>query len=238
MSEPIRLSRRVIELTGCSRREAELYIEGGWVRVDGVVVEQPQHKITGEQVSIDPAAKAEPAEPATLLLHQPAREAQGPWRRLPPPQPEATQQWPEDASGIRPLHRHLLRLQCPLPLDAGVSGLLVLSQDWRVLRRLTEDAARIEQEYLLDVEGQLPEDGLTTLAQSPTHPGSNDCKVSWQSEQRLRFAGKRLSGASLRQRCQALGLRVLSVRRLRIGRVSLGKLPPGQWRYLPFGERF
>ncbi|MGH8486255.1 MAG: RNA-binding protein, partial [Pseudomonas sp.] len=34
MSEPTRLSKRLIELVGCSRREAELYIEGGWVTVD------------------------------------------------------------------------------------------------------------------------------------------------------------------------------------------------------------
>lgn len=45
MSEPVRLSKRLIEQLGCSRREAELYIEGGWVTVDGVVVEQPQFKV-------------------------------------------------------------------------------------------------------------------------------------------------------------------------------------------------
>ena len=48
MSEPVRLSKRLIEQFGCSRREAELYIEGGWVTVDGVVVEQPQFKVEGQ----------------------------------------------------------------------------------------------------------------------------------------------------------------------------------------------
>ena len=38
MTEPLRLSKRLIELTGCSRREAELYIEGGWVTVNGEAV--------------------------------------------------------------------------------------------------------------------------------------------------------------------------------------------------------
>ena len=72
MTDPIRLSKRVIELTGCSRREAELYIEGGWVTVDGEVMEQPQFKIADQVVALLPGATPEPLEPMTLLLNQPA----------------------------------------------------------------------------------------------------------------------------------------------------------------------
>ena len=59
MTEAERLSKRLIQLTSCSRREAELYIEGGWVTVDGQVVEEPQHPVTDEQVVLLPGAKAE-----------------------------------------------------------------------------------------------------------------------------------------------------------------------------------
>jgi 23S rRNA pseudouridine2604 synthase len=48
MTDPIRLSKRLIELVGCSRREAELFIEGGWVTVDGVVVDEPQFKVENQ----------------------------------------------------------------------------------------------------------------------------------------------------------------------------------------------
>jgi len=37
--------------------------------------------------------------------------------------------------------------------------------------------------------------------------------------------------------CQAVGLKVLAMKRLRVGRIPLAKLPPGQWRYLAPGER-
>ena len=50
MLEPKRLSKRLMELVQCSRREAELYIEGGWVKVNGVVVEQPQTKVSDETI--------------------------------------------------------------------------------------------------------------------------------------------------------------------------------------------
>ncbi|RXU38912.1 hypothetical protein B0A94_10305 [Pseudomonas syringae] len=64
------------------------------------------------------------------------------------------------------------------------------------------------------------------------------CKVSWQNEERLRFAIKHVQPGQLRYMCGEVGLDVVSLRRLRVGRVSLGKLAIGQWRYLPAGERF
>lgn len=42
----------------------------------------------------------------------------------------------------------------------------------------------------------------------------------------------------LRQICTALGLKVLSMKRIRIGGVPMAKLPSGQWRYLGEKERF
>ena len=65
MTDPIRLSKRLIELVGCSRREAELFIEGGWVSVDGEVIDEPQFKVTTQKVELDPDAKATVRE----LLH-------------------------------------------------------------------------------------------------------------------------------------------------------------------------
>jgi 16S rRNA U516 pseudouridylate synthase RsuA-like enzyme len=72
MSEPIRLSKRLIELVGCSRREAELFIEGGWVTVDGEVIDEPQFKVDNQKVELDPQAKATAPEPVTILLNAPA----------------------------------------------------------------------------------------------------------------------------------------------------------------------
>ena len=72
MTEPVRLSKRLAELLPCSRREAELYIEGGWVSVDGKVVEEPQFKVDAQRVELLPGAVAAPIGFATLLLHKPA----------------------------------------------------------------------------------------------------------------------------------------------------------------------
>jgi 16S rRNA U516 pseudouridylate synthase RsuA-like enzyme len=66
MPDPIRLSKRLIEQLSCSRREAELYIQGGWVLVDGQVVEEPQFKVLEQKVELHPDATLTPLAPATL----------------------------------------------------------------------------------------------------------------------------------------------------------------------------
>lgn len=236
MPEPIRLAKRVAELTGCSRAEADQYIEGGWVTVDGETVEAPQHPVTDERVEIDPAAKLTATEPATLLLHKPEGIAWQDAAALAVPATHIA----DDDSGVRPLKRHLQRLTALMPLDTEASGLMVLSQDGRVWRRLTEDYAQIEQEFVVEIRGETGPYTLSRIGHVPTYQGRGlaPCKVSWQNEVRLRFAIKDVQPGELRHRCREGGLDVVSIRRLRVGRVALSKMPVGQWRYLPTGTRF
>lgn len=236
MPDPIRLAKRVAELTGCSRSEAEQYIEGGWVTVNGETVEAPQHPITDERVEIDPAAELNASEPATLLIHKPAGVAWQDVAALAVPATRAA----DDDSGIRPLKRHLHRLTPLVPLDTEASGLMVLSQDGRIWRRLTEDYAQLEQEFVVEVRGDAGPYTLGRIGHASSYQGRGlaPCKVSWQNEVRLRFAIKDVQPGELRHRCREGGLDVVSIRRLRVGRIPLSKVPVGQWRYLPAGERF
>ena len=240
MSDPVRLAKCVADLARCSRIEAEQYIKGGWVSVDGRVVEDPAHPVSNGTVTLDPLARLEAIEPATVLLHKPAGydtiNGRNPAAAL--VQPDT--RWPEDPSGVRLLARHFHRLTPLVPLDADASGLMVLTQDGRVWRRLTEDGDEIEQEFVVEVGGELAPYGLRKLNHGLHYNGRAlpPCKVSWQNEVRLRFALKGVQGGQLRDMCAQVGLEVVSIRRLRIGKVSLAKMPVGLWRYLPVGERF
>lgn len=236
MTEPVRLAKRVAELLSCSRRVAELYIEGGWVMVDGVVVEEPHHRVQDETITLHPDANPTPLEPVTILLHLPAGAAE----LSPESYLTAANRAPDDHTGIRQLKRHFAKLAVNAPLEAGASGMLILSQDWRVSRRLTEDAADIEQEYIVEVSGRLAADGLDKLNRGPLLSGARHplVKVSWQSETKLRFAIKGPQPGQITQLCEAVGLTVLALKRIRIGRVSMAGLPTGQWRYLSASTRF
>lgn len=114
-----------------------------------------------------------------------------------------------------------------------------------ILRPLREDADQIEHEYLVEVSGEIAPYGLARLRHGLAYGGRElpPCKVSWQNETRLRFAIKGVRNGQLRDVCAQVGLDVVSIRRLRIGQVALGKgpegaMPPGHWRYLPTGEKF
>jgi len=239
MTEPVRLAKRVVALTQCSRREAEQYIEGGWVRVAGAVVEEPQFMVDTQTVELDPEAKLIPTEPATLILHKPVGYDSGHGANPASALVTPDTQWADDGSGVRPLRRHLHRLGSPLALAREASGLLVFTQDWRVTRKLTEDINQIEQEYLVEVSGELAPEGLALLNHGLrfNNYAMPPIKVSWQSEQRLRFAFKRLQASQITPMCEAVGLKVLALKCLRVGRIPLSKVPPGQWRYLAPQER-
>lgn len=240
MSDPVRLAKRVADLAHCSRLQAEQYIKGGWVSVDGRTVEDPAHPVLAEAVEIDPAAQADTVEPATILLHKPAGcDAFGDPRAVAGLVQPGTR-WADDPSGVRRLERHFHRLTPLVPLDAEASGLMVLTQDGRVWRRLTEDGDAIEHEYLVEVSGDIAPYGLRKLNHGLHFNGRAlpPCKVSWQNEVRLRFALKGVRPGQLHDMCGQVGLEVVSIRRLRIGKVSLAKMPVGAWRYLPVGERF
>ncbi len=245
----MRLARRVAELAGCSRREAELYIEGGWVRVNGEVVETPQFRVQDQAVELDPAALRQPAQapaPVTLVLHKPPGVSDHATTGKPAAIdllcPERRD--PRDRSGIRLLQRHLRGLDVVTPLESAASGLLVFTQDWRVRRKLVEDAALVEHEVMVDVRGPVLPHVLQQLNRAPVVDGRAmtpaRVSVSRQTGQLtgLRFALKGYWPGQIAHLCTAAGLDLMAVKRIRIGRLPLAGLAEGQWRYLMPYERF
>ena len=62
--------------------------------------------------------------------------------------------------------------------------------------------------------------------------------VKWQNEDQLSFILQEGKKRQIRRMCDMVGLKVLGLKRIRIGRVTLGDLPVGQWRYLRPDEQF
>ena len=247
-----RLSKRLAEQLGCSRREAEIYIENGAVLVDGKPVQALGSRVRPEQtVTITEGAKPQEAPPVTLLLHKPAgytvrnpQGARGHTRGklgnaydLLVPENLADMDTP---APILVLQKHFKNLECLLPIPIPASGLIVFTQDHRVARKLQEDALHLEQECIVEVRGTIDEDGLERLCNGTAIDGKRlpKIKVSWQNETHLRFALKGIFPEEIAEMCECVGLEVVGLKRLRIGRISVAKLPEGQWRYAMPWERF
>ncbi len=246
-----RLAKCVAALKNCSRREAEQYIEGGWVRVNGQVVEEPQARVTDQRVDIDKNASLLELVAITLLLHKPpgfdamVRPSAG-RSNIKSAQHlvTAATHFANDASGVRPLKRHLAKLDPGLPLETAASGLVVFTQDWRVSRKLAEDAHLIEQELMVEVAGEVAPEVLKRLNQGLLDDGKPlpNVKVSASSTLDaatiLRVAVKGAHPGLIAYLFERVGLEIKSLKRIRIGRVSMTQLPMGQWRYLAGHERF
>jgi len=231
-------------MTQCSRREADEWIENGWVRVDGVVVTTLGTRVhPNAKVEIKEDASKHETESVTILLNKPLDEAPEPAEggseaamRLIRPE----NRWDEDDSRLTFKATHLRGLAQTGKLDAESTGMLVFTQEGSVARRITGDDTRLEKEYMVRVEGELTPEGMKLL----NHGLALDdvklkrAQVSWQNEQQLRFVLHESKKQQIQRMCELVGLRVTSIKRIRIGSVSLGKLPAGKWRYLRENERF
>ncbi len=243
-TEPIRLSKLMSERGLCSRREADTYIERGWVHVDGQRVSELGTKVDpGCDIRLDALANKQQQQRVTLLLHKPVGYVSG----QPEPgykpavlliRPETL--WQDGRAGPAFHPTHLKGLAPAGRLDIDSTGLLVLTQDGRIAKQLVGDHSEIEKEYLVRVNGRLDDRGLALL----NHGLSLDerrlrpAKVSWQNTDQLRFILQEGRKRQIRRMCELVGLKVTGLKRVRIGRVGLGDLPPGQWRYLRDDEPF
>jgi len=242
VAEPIRLSKLMAERGLCSRREADSYIERGWVFVNGVKIDMLGTKVDPAcQISLAGQAKTQQQQRATVLLHKPVGYVSG--QPEPGYRPAASlivpeRRWREDKM---PAAAGISRNLAPAGrLDIDSTGLLVLTQDGRIARQLIGEDSDIEKEYLVRVEGPLDEAGLRRLNHGLSLDGKalRPARVSWQNADQLKFILKEGKKRQIRRMCELVGLKVVGLKRVRIGRVSLGHLPLGQWRLLRPDESF
>ena len=254
----MRLSKRMSELGIASRREADEWIAKGWVRVDDQVVSALGSRVLpGQRVTIDAQAKYQQAQKVTVLINKPvgyvsgqAEDGYEPAVVLVTP----GNQWQGDHSGTRFLREHTKNLVPAGRLDIDSVGLLVLTQDGRVARQLVGEDSDLEKEYLVrvaapvDASGAAATNARGSLAQADLERLRHGLEldgeallpaiVEWVNDDQLRFVLRQGKKRQIRRMCEAVGLQVLGLKRVRIGQVMLGDLPPGQWRYLRREEGF
>jgi 23S rRNA pseudouridine2604 synthase len=242
--EKIRLSKLMSEQGLCSRREADDFIVRGCVLVDGVVVSELGTKILPTQkITLNNAAQIHQQNQVTVLLNKPVGFVSGQAEDGHQPavvliKPES--HWTEDKSPIQFSGRHLRSLVPAGRLDIDSTGLLVLTQDGRIARQLVGEDSQIEKEYLVRVTGKIDDSGLAKLNHGLSLDGQKlkMAKVVWQNEDQLRFVLKEGKKRQIRRMCELVGLKVSGLKRVRIGKVKLGDLPQGKWRYLREDEKF
>ncbi|WP_240327673.1 pseudouridine synthase [Dechloromonas sp. HYN0024] len=239
----VRLSKVMSERGMCSRREADLWIERGWVFVDGERVSELGSRIDpNAEVAISKEAKFDQAKQVTVLLNKPVGYVSG--QPEPGFTPAITLITPDNQlrqSGDPEFKPWMLRSLAPAGrLDIDSTGLLVLTQDGRVAKKLIGDDSQAEKEYLVRVAGEMIKGGLDLLNHGLELDGQalKLARVKQLNEDQLHFILKEGKKRQIRRMCELVGLRVIGLKRVRIGRVKLGDLELGQWRFLRADEAF
>ncbi|MDF3086191.1 pseudouridine synthase [Burkholderia sola] len=249
----MRLSKRMSELGMCSRREADEWIEKGWVLVDGERIDTLGTKVRADQkIEIDERASAAQAAQVTILLHKPVGYVSG--QAEDGYEPAAVlitraNRWSGDHSPVRFSPQHLHALAPAGRLDIDSTGLLVLTQNGVIAKQLIGEQSDIDKEYLvrvrfgerlIDIDQHFPAESLAKLRHGLELDGValKPALVSWQNGEQLRFVLREGKKRQIRRMCELVGLDVIGLKRVRMGRVMLGALPQGQWRYLSADETF
>ena len=252
----VRLNKRMAELGLCSRREADAWIEHGWVRVNGQVAEMGMQVGSTDRITVEREAQAQQEQQVTVLLHKPMGYVSGQAEDGHEPAMvlfQARNQWTGDTTRIRFSPAQFKGLAPAGRLDIDSVGMLVMTQDGRVARQLIGEDADMEKEYLVrvtcagpqgdiavNVQAHFPEAQMQRLRHGLSLDGKalKPAQVEWQNPEQLRFVLKEGKKRQIRRMCEQVGLKVVGLKRIRMGRIHLGALPVGQWRYLGPKESF
>jgi 23S rRNA pseudouridine2605 synthase len=212
-----------------SRRKAEALISAGRVEVNGRTALLGESAAPTDRVLLDGQPVELPEERAYLALNKPTgylttlKDDRG--------RPTVAELMPEDVPGLVPVGR----------LDADTTGLLLLTNDGRFAHRVIHPSFKVEKEYELTLENPVPEDRLAALASGPK---LEDGKMFPPNLTRLRryHPDPEITTLNLtlhegrnriiRRACAAVGLALLSLKRVRVGPVKLDNLPEGRYREL------
>ena len=240
---PVRLSKLMAERGICSRREADEYIARGQVLVNGQVISELGTKVDPNvRIELGSEALKSQKQLVTVLLNKPIGYVSNlPEKGYEPAVILLTEE--NYAGGAQKPHVIPVKLNglaAAGRLDIDSQGLMVFTQDGRLAKQLIGENSEIEKEYLVRVSGNLPAKQLELLRYGleldekklkPAH-------VEWVNEDQLRFVLKEGRKRQIRRMCEAVGLRVLGLKRVRIGSIMLGDLPEGRWRFMDESESF
>ena len=214
-----------------SRRKAETLIEAGRVTVDGETATLGSSASGNETVLLDGQKVILPTEHAYLAFNKPAGYLTTLKDEPDRDRPTVADLMP-DIPGLVPAGR----------LDADTTGLLILTNDGPLAHRITHPSSEIEKQYRLTLRNPAPPSALEALAAGPT---LDDGKMSPPTISNLQknapYTTLHLTIHEGRKRiirrgCAAVGLKLLSLHRVRVGPVWLGNLGEGEHRPLTDAE--
>lgn len=243
-----RLSKIIANRNLCSRREADDYLAAGLVSVNGKIAHLgqkiPFDQINSLDIQIAKEAQNLQNQKITIILHKPVgyvsgTPEDGKIHALTLITAENQEKSPLDPIEFSP---HILRGLAPAGrLDSDSSGLIIYTQDGRIAKQIIGEKVqhKVEKEYLVRFVGEISPEKIKLLQHGLFLDGKA-LKPAWVkllNEGQLHFILQEGRKRQIRRMCELVGLKVIGLKRVRIGKIMLKNLPLGKWRFLRNGEK-
>jgi len=229
-----RLAKIMAQRGLCSRREAEQYIAQKQVRVDGMIISEQGTKIdTNANIELLPSAKDNQAKKVTIILNKPIGYVSNlPEKGYKPAIDLITAETQYGREKFSFSHKKKLAVVGRLDIDS--KGLLLLSQDGVIAKKIISQNTKIEKEYLVRVAGNITPSTIDKLSFGLKLDDKflKRAKVKQIAPDWLNIILIEGKKRQIRRMCELVGLQVDELKRIRIGSIQLDKLPIGKWRYL------
>ena len=220
----IRINKFMSEHGVCSRREADRMISEGRVTVDGSVCE-PGRRVTGrEDIRIDGNPVKEKDPPVLLKFYKPRGIVC------------STKQQFGDTTVIDFLH-YPTRIFPIGRLDKDSEGLLLLTNQGEIVNRILKASEYHEKEYIVTVNREIGPDFIQKMSEGVPilDTVTRKCKVEKLGVRTFRIILTQGLNRQIRRMCEALGFRVVRLKRVRIMNYTLDDMRPGETRSI-YGE--
>ena len=216
---------KFISATGiCSRREADRWIEAGRVKINGQVAKRGNRVEPEDQVLLDGKPLQAKADVVYIALNK-------------PPGITCTTER-HDPKNIIDFVKHPQRIFPIGRLDKPSTGLILLTNDGDIVNRILREENEHDKEYIVRVNRPITKDFVAKMQagipilDTITKP----CQVEQLGKSLFKITLTQGLNRQIRRMCEALDYKVVTLKRVRIMNIRLGKLPVGEWRDLTARE--
>lgn len=218
----LRLQKFLSSAGYCSRRQGEVYIQEGKVRVNGRVVTELGTKVDPEIDRIDINGQLLTVGQTLLYI------------ALNKPKSYVTSCNQKNEKIVVDLVNIPERVYPVGRLDKDSTGLLLMTNDGNLHHHLLHPSFDHEKEYVVTVANPVPDSALIKMERGVTILGerTRPAIVKRLSSKRFLIQLKEGKNRQIRRMVKKTGNRVTALKRVRVANIELGALPEGAWRHL------
>lgn len=223
----IRLQKFLSGAGVCSRRQGERYIQQGLVKVNGRVVTELGSRVDPQTDRIE--FRGAPVKIEDQLIYIALHKPRGYVSSCGQAREKIVLDLVDIDQRVYPVGR----------LDKDSSGLLLLTNDGRLHHQLSHPSFDHEKEYIVQVKAPITDAALSKMAAGLPMMGTRTrpAQITRLSGRRFRIVLQEGKNRQIRRMVRKIGNRVGSLKRIRMANIRLGRLEPGEWRYLSEKER-